>query len=147
MSKVQEAKVTVPRYISTWINHCKAKGLSLAEAFALKSCIRENLFRDFPEDIDKCIYWMKKHQDIFARAWLDGYEVEEEQLYTVEIPNPNAYGYVIVLEREKGKVQINKSWSESPIWKMDYSKRLTEEEIKKDFPWAWEYREEVKLYE
>lgn len=137
--------VVIPRYVSTWISHCKAKGLSVVEVFGLKSSTRKNLFKDFPEDIDKCIYWAEKHQDIFIRAWLDGYEVEKEKLYTVEIPNANEDEYVIVLERERGKIRINKSWETSPIWKMGYSKRLTEEEIKKDFAWAWEFAEPVKM--
>ena len=36
---------------------------------------------------DELICWIKKarNQDIFARAWVDGYEVEKEPRYTVEI--------------------------------------------------------------
>ena len=35
------------------------------------------------------ILWIKKasNQDIFARAWLDGYEVEKEKRYLVKIKN------------------------------------------------------------
>ncbi|HEM3632381.1 TPA: DUF1642 domain-containing protein [Streptococcus suis] len=31
--------------------------------------------------------WIDENEELFYRAFLDGYEVEQEQLYTVEIPN------------------------------------------------------------
>ena len=36
---------------------------------------------------DTCINWLTdaNNQDIFARAWLDGYEVEEESKYIVKV--------------------------------------------------------------
>lgn len=141
VSKIYESrKGVIPRYVAEWIEVCRAKNFSLR--FAMKHI-------NLPDKVHK---WLLEtgpdgrtfpNQDIFARAWLDGYEVEKEKLYTVEIPNANEDEYVIVLERERGKIRINKSWTTSPIWKMEYSKRLTEEEIKEDFEWAWQFREEV----
>ena len=69
--------------------------------------------------------------DRVARAWLDGYEVEQEKLYTVEIPDPNADGYSIALGRKEGKVYIRQLVS--PTWQMSCSNQLTEAEIKQDF--------------
>ena len=34
----------------------------------------------------------EKNQEIFARAWLDGYEVEKEKRYLVKMKRINGYG-------------------------------------------------------
>lgn len=71
--------------------------------------------------------------DVFARAWLDGYTVEQEKLYTVEIPNPN--GVVVCLERlDRGKIALS-TLGES---------KLTESEIKEDFYFLWQFAKEVE---
>lgn len=83
--------------------------------------------------------------DRVARAWLDGYEVEQEKLYTVEIPDPNADGYSIALGRKEGKVYIRQLVS--PTWQMSCSNQLTEAEIKQDFDWAWQWAKPAEVQE
>ncbi|QBX16904.1 hypothetical protein Javan291_0028 [Streptococcus phage Javan291] len=73
---------------------------------------------------------------------LDAVEVEQEKLYTVEIPDPNIDEYSIVLGRKEGKVCIRQSMSKT--WKMSCSNQLTEAEIKQDFEWAWQFAKEVE---
>jgi len=71
-----------------------------------------------------------------------GYEVEKVPLYTVELPNPNGsasfkllkWGDEVILTK-KTKM---KSIFDNPIY------HLTEDEIKKDFEWAWQFAKEVK---
>lgn len=36
-------------------------------------------------DDDGLLVWIDENQDTFARAWLDGYEVEEEKKYRVQL--------------------------------------------------------------
>ena len=65
--------------------------------------------------------------EIVAQAWLDGYTVEKEKLYTVEIPNPNLNAYVVLQKTGDGLVLVtvgNAGWAE---WE---SSKLTEAEIK-----------------
>lgn len=38
-------------------------------------------------DHEEAIDWLVKHPEIYMRAWLFGYEVEKEPLYTVEMPS------------------------------------------------------------
>ena len=65
-------KVKVPQCVADWIEECKEKGdLSLGGAIQLPC----------PEIYEWLMDW--KNQELFARAWLDGYEVEEEKRYTV----------------------------------------------------------------
>jgi hypothetical protein len=67
-------KVIVPQCVADWIEECKKKGdLSLGGAIQLPC----------PEIYEWLMAWL--NQETFARAWLDGYEVEEEKRYFVKI--------------------------------------------------------------
>lgn len=67
-------KVVVPQFVADWIKECKKKGdLSLGGAIQL-AC---------PEIYEWIRDW--DNQETFARAWLDGYEVEKEKRYTVKM--------------------------------------------------------------
>ena len=71
-----------------------------------------------------------------------GYEVEKEKLYTVEIPNPNSAGGKLVLSKQQSTGKLILEMLNSDINKPKYL-HLTEDEIKKDFGWAWKFAEEV----
>lgn len=74
-----------------------------------------------------------------------GYTVEKEKLYTVEIPNPNRNSKGCAkfrLEKLGDKVYLVKRKSKD-IYQNKDSQKLTESEIRKDFDWAWQFREEV----
>lgn len=76
-------KVTIPQFVADWIEKCKAiKEFKVSLAYALNSEVwSENNLSD------KCIDWLynANNQEIFARAWLDGYEVEKEKRYIVKV--------------------------------------------------------------
>lgn len=128
-------KPVVPQYVADMIVKRKRAGQSVVKAM-------ENL--RFYEDACK---WVRNNGETFVKAWLYGYEVEKEQLYTVEIPNPNRVTEpIIYLSRgEEGKIFLN-SWFvyESKNWKNQPYAQLTESEIKEDFEWAWPFAKEVK---
>ena len=67
--------VKVPRCVADWITHSKNIGRSL---FGAMSIFGENF------EIKKWMQWAE-NQETFARAWLDGYEVEEEKKFFVKI--------------------------------------------------------------
>ena len=64
-------KVKVPQFVADWIEECKAKEKNL-----LKSLLYT------PEGVNS---WVDNsdNQEIFALAWIFGYEVEEEKRYYV----------------------------------------------------------------
>lgn len=69
-------KVKVPQCVADWIKECKEKGdLSLGGAIQLPC----------PEIYEWLMDW--KNQELFARAWLDGYEIEKEKQYEVILCN------------------------------------------------------------
>lgn len=76
-------KVVIPQFAADWIEKCKTfKNFAVSLSFALQPSVWEaNRLSD------ECIEWLTdvENQDIFARAWLDGYEVEKERRYFVKI--------------------------------------------------------------
>ena len=66
-------KVKIPQFVADWIKHSKTIGRSL---FGAMSIFEENT------EIKKWMQWAD-NQETFARAWLDGYEVDEEKRYWV----------------------------------------------------------------
>ena len=71
--------VKVPQFVADWIEVCKAHLTS-----SLYTAMNPNFMKENNQSFD-LILWIKKtsNQDLFVRAWLDGYEVEEEKRYYV----------------------------------------------------------------
>ena len=131
-------KPVVPQFVADWLVVCK-ENLAVCLAIAMRfSFLAAN---DQPEET---IQWLKsaKNQETFAKAWLYGYEVEKEKLYTVEIPNPHGLGHSILVKDMYRNIFIthvmNSDWRKSKV------NQLTEAEIKKDFDWAWQFAKDVK---
>ena len=69
-------KPVVPQFVAEWIERRRKRGeYSLLDAMHLTAQ---------SEDFRKWIM-SSKHQEVFARAWLDGYEVEKEKRYLVKM--------------------------------------------------------------
>ncbi|MFI3086785.1 DUF1642 domain-containing protein [Streptococcus sp. 2022WUSS037] len=123
----EQQKVVIPKFVATWIEHCKQSNLDLDNA------MRYTRVNNAETGVEE---WIYENQETFARAWLDGYEVEQERLYTVEIPNPHApiKCHSRLAKNYKGKVVL-----EVQDWlNITESYKLTESEIKQDFEWAWD---------
>ena len=77
-------KPVIPQFVADWIEYCKVRKITLAHA----------LYRS-EEAKNKSVYrWLFEEsgsQEKFARAWLDGYEVEEEKRYFVKITAAEQY--------------------------------------------------------
>lgn len=72
-------KPVVPQFIDTWIQGAKYNGYDLYEA--MNNC-------DVPNKTD---YWIQDNPETFAKAWLYGYEVEREKLFTAKLKSTNEY--------------------------------------------------------
>ena len=70
----ESKKVTVPQFVAEWIEECKNDDFHL---FGAMEGISSNQ--------KKLDYWFREddNMELFARAWLDGYEVEKEKQYYV----------------------------------------------------------------
>lgn len=74
-------KVVIPQFVADWIEVCKEHLTT-----SLYTAMNPDFMKENNQSFD-FILWIKKtsNQDLFARAWLDGYEVEKEKRYTVVI--------------------------------------------------------------
>lgn len=88
ISQIHELQnVVVPKFVAEWIEYCKSNELTLLGAFDPVSEHGIGLANTFTGEVWKGVDWAKRNQETFARAWLDGYQVEQEKLYTVELFN------------------------------------------------------------
>ena len=71
-------KVVVPQFVADWIEECKNDDFHLFGAMEAISLNQKKLDYWFRED---------DNMELFARAWLDGYEVEKEKRYTIRFKN------------------------------------------------------------
>ena len=73
--------VKVPQCVADWIEVCKEHLTT-----SLYTAMNPNFMKENNQSFD-LILWIKKtsNQDLFVRAWLDGYEVEEEKKFFVKI--------------------------------------------------------------
>ena len=76
-----QGKVTIPRFVADWIEDNKAKGNSMCHLMTY-----ETIKLHCPHEM--CLWLFEgsgnnENIEKMARAWLDGYVVEQEQLYTV----------------------------------------------------------------
>lgn len=83
-------KVKVPQFVADWIENSKQE--------------KRNLRNVLNNGSEKMRLWLldQENYDLFARAWLDGYEIEEEKRYTVVVKGnikENMLVYGELLER------------------------------------------------
>ncbi|HFI0171654.1 TPA: DUF1642 domain-containing protein [Streptococcus suis] len=132
ISQIHELQnVVVPAFIDSYIRYAKTEGMSL--------------FIAMDNAQNKESEWIITNEETFTRAWLDGYVVEKERRYTVEIPDPNRKGtnrIYLGKSDPNGKVFIHKGNFNT---KKNKNLWLTEEEIKEDFEWAWQWAELVEV--
>ncbi|HFU6522637.1 TPA: DUF1642 domain-containing protein [Enterococcus hirae] len=81
LNKLDEPqKPVVPKFVAEYLNYCMANEWTLGEALTTGKF-------QFPEYLYKAVDWLNDsmNQNIFAQAWLFGYEVEKEPLYRVKL--------------------------------------------------------------
>ena len=99
-------KVKVKKFVADWIEKCKNNF-----GFNLKSAMNINTILHYSDDCHKMIDWIKvnSNQETFARAWLDGYEVEEEKRYLVKVKATKHY----ISKDGIGKIFFSLAYKES----------------------------------
>ena len=113
--------VKVPQFVADWIEKCKNEEKSL-----LKSLLYT------PGGVNS---WVdnSENQETFARAWLDGYEVEKEKRYIVKIKNIRKNGNT--LKHDYSFNQFIFSYPEESIL---YKAKFTRKELEEaGFGWVF----------
>ena len=122
----------------------------------------ESIKDDFEDKVyDLCFPFNRDNGELSSevREWFDcgknepiqtlvkmklyGYTIEQEKLYTVEIPDPHGpYEIRYLLRNSAGNICIGVA-NYKDIF-LDAKTHLTESEIKKDFEWAWQFAKPVE---
>lgn len=78
---IEPRKVKVPQFVADWIEVCKEHLTT-----SLYTAMNPSFMRENNQSFDLAL-WIKKtsNQETFARAWIDGYEVEKERKYIVTL--------------------------------------------------------------
>lgn len=94
-------KVKVPPFVAEIIEYYKGQNATLYDALREK-----NFNKQYSE-------WLLNEQDAYdkvARAWLDGYEVEEEKRYFVKMLKANFDGNIQILSFKKNSFFWSSNW-------------------------------------
>ncbi|WP_426807626.1 DUF1642 domain-containing protein [Streptococcus anginosus] len=126
INQIEPEKPAIPQFVADWIEANKSRFSNLYNAYGWLS------FK-----VNDVSLWVNENQDIFARAWLDGYEVEKEKKYTVQILDSSTDDYSIILGYKDGKVCIRQFLSST--WKMNCNNQLTKPELEAaGFGWVFD---------
>lgn len=84
---IEREKVTIPQFVADWIEYCKFTHVDLQYALIVDDVYFYNYANQ--KDFSKLKEFLdtENNPELFARAWLDGYEVEEEKRYKVTLSN------------------------------------------------------------
>lgn len=78
-------KPVIPQFVADWIKYCKLTGVELQHALNMEDLYFYN-YANQKDDLKlKEFFETENNQDLFARAWLDGYEIEKEKRYLVKV--------------------------------------------------------------
>ncbi|EAC3295510.1 DUF1642 domain-containing protein [Listeria monocytogenes] len=105
----------VPQFVADWISRRRQEGYNLIWSISYEN-------NDMPDEMYEWLTSTADNQELFARAWLDGYEVEKEPLYYVKLID-QATGYLNV--RNDGRRSMSNS-----IQNEIFKTKFTESEIK-----------------
>ena len=75
---IEREKVTVPQFVADWIEYAKFEDYHLLGAM-------DSIAISGRKDLDEWFRGDDDNMDIFARAWLDGYEVKKEKRYLMKM--------------------------------------------------------------
>ncbi|VRD08904.1 phage protein [Streptococcus pneumoniae] len=77
LKQLEPEKVTIPQFVADWIESSKQE--------------KRNLRNALNNGSEKMRLWLldQENYDLFARAWLDGYTIEEEKKYKITLLNRN----------------------------------------------------------
>ncbi|HEN0340257.1 TPA: DUF1642 domain-containing protein [Streptococcus agalactiae] len=138
LDQLDKPKLEVPQFVADWIEEHK-KSFSDASAIDMYDNLTSDNRGGYYHDV---WLWAIDHHNDFISAWMHGYTIEKEKLYTVEIPNPNSDLKIILVKVNK-KLKLIEAY-EDQLEEYKNIRNVTESEIRKDFDWAWQFRKDVE---
>lgn len=108
-------KPVVPQFVDTWIQGARYNGFDLYEAMT------------DDEMPVKVATWIANNPETFAKAWIYGYEVEKDKLYTVKFSNEDFGKFYIGIRRKTNTLEF----STLPLNDGKVKSWFTEDELKR----------------
>ncbi|EAG4664061.1 DUF1642 domain-containing protein [Listeria monocytogenes] len=125
VAKVEEQeRLVVPQFVADWISRCKQREYDLA-------CLLDYVNTDMHGEMREWLISSTDNQELLARAWLDGYEVEKEPLY-----------YVHFIEGVGGYLNVRGDWCRylsDSVQNHLFKTKFTESEIKAMDERYWQF--------
>ena len=98
-------KVKIPQFVADWIEYFKKYSGSLYGSIEPYSYYGHAITDDFMVDVKKILGWIRNNTETYARAWLDGYEVEKEKRYRISMLKARNYkNHAQILCEKDGKI-------------------------------------------
>lgn len=140
---IDQPKLKIPQFMLDWVDDSREHGYEFDEWF---------YYSNQPLEVYKWLNTKNKRQkELNALALVtlivngpDAVTVEKEKLYTVVIPNPNnrvEHRHMMLVKTSDGRITLTELIDSHVNLREDI--KLTEQEIRKDFDWAWQWAEEV----
>lgn len=118
IEKIEPKKPVIPQFIADKIEYCKKiDGYRLFNAM------------DYCYSFKKCAEWLESNEKNFALAWIFGYEVEKEKLYTAKLKlitisyvnyiNKRSDGAIILSDLNTASGAYQTSFSRSELEKLN----------------------------
>lgn len=135
-------KVKVPQFVADWISFVKTNGLKFKNTYGFYEEIAPSddvyrvMYYIFKGSIaDKGIRkWVADNIDTFARAWLDGYVVEEEKRYIVKMKGIDT-NFNFLNRHRNENYWIFSSKDKNTLYQTHHTRKELEEA---DFDWAFD---------
>ena len=125
-------KVKIPQFVADWIEYFKKCSGTLYGSTAPYSYYGRAITDDFEGDVTEVLRWIRDNSEVYARAWLFGYEVEKEPKYTVMVKGITGYGrYLNKISKKYCFASENEAYG--------YTTKHTRKELEEDgFGWVFD---------
>ena len=133
-------KPVIPKFVAEWIEERKHSGWHLQKV--LSRLDDDEKVGDWAYDENDDL--IPEKVETFARAWLDGYEIEQEKLYTVKVLDSTLFKMTSDNHVRYKLIGENAIPSESKIGNYTFEVNLTEKEIKEADERLWQFAKPVE---
>ena len=119
-------KVVVPQFVADWIEYFKKCSGMLYGSTAPYSYYGRAITDDFEGDVTEVLRWIRDNSEVYARAWLCGYEVEGEKRYRVKVKGICGNHETLNCEKHSNKWLFS-DWEENSLYDTKFTRKELEE--------------------
>ena len=140
--ETDQPKPVVPQFVAEWLekNDWRKDTLGRQTIFDVFDNLTMDASDGYYADVKK---WVEENGNIFAQAWVFGYEIEKEKLYTVKVLDSTLFKMTSDNHVRYKLIGENAIPSESKIGNYTFEVNLTEQEIKQADERLWQWKKEV----